>query len=97
MFDKVKQWLRENSSKRPEEIKHFNHQKEVATQAGEPWVEILHFEINPANITEGAFELDWNEIFIARLMKAGYRGNDREMVEQWFKNICEGVASELYD
>ena len=41
--------------------------KEKATQAGEPYVNVLRMEVDPANIHDGSFELDWNEIFIANM------------------------------
>ena len=47
--------------------------KEIATAAGEPYVAVLSMDIEPDNINNGAFELDWNEKFIANLVRAGYQ------------------------
>jgi len=41
-------------------------EKQIATEAGEPWVQVLSIEVDPNNLHQGAFELDWNEIFVAR-------------------------------
>ncbi len=39
-------------------------EKQIATEAGEPWVQVLSIEVDPNNLHQGAFELDWNEIFV---------------------------------
>ena len=53
--------------------------------------------INPDDLESGSFELDWNEIFVARLVKAGYIGkNDKAIVDEWFRQICAGVVSDIY-
>jgi hypothetical protein len=72
--------------------------KEIATANHEPWIEIVGLDVDPTNLSEGAFDLDWNDIFIARLVKAGYRGrNDQEIVDQWFQDICKSVVAEEYE
>ena len=76
-------------------------EKELATEAGEPWVAILKMDIDPNNLHQGAFELDWNEIFIARLVKAGYMikkdDTDAEIVDRWFQNVCRHVVMETWE
>ena len=75
--------------------------KEKATQAGEPYVSILKMDINPANINEGAFELDWNSIFITQLVKAGYmkkkEDTDADIVDRWFQAVCRNVVLETWE
>ena len=75
--------------------------KELATEQGEPWVEIIKMDIDPANLHQGAFELDWNDIFVARLVKAGYmmkpNDTDAEIVDRWFQNICRHVVMETWE
>ena len=75
--------------------------KEKATQAGEPYVNIISLEVDPSNINDGAFELDWNEIFIAKLVKAGYmkkkEDTDQDIVDRWFQSVCRNVALEMYE
>lgn len=76
-------------------------EKELATEAGEPWVSIVKMDIDPNNLHQGAFELDWNEIFVARLVKAGYMmrptDTDADIVDRWFQNICRHVVMETWE
>ena len=73
MFDKIKKILKKEKSE-PEKTKSRSKKKspkEIATAAGEPWVSVLSMDIDPEEINNGAFELDWNEKFIANLVRAG--------------------------
>jgi hypothetical protein len=76
-------------------------EKQIATEDGEPWVAILKMDIDPNNLHQGAFELDWNEIFVARLVKAGYMmkpaDTDSEIVDRWFQNVCRHVVMETWE
>ena len=73
-------------------------QKKRCTEAHEPWVGIARVHVNPDDPSEGSFELEWNDIFVARLMKAGYKGtNEQEIVDSWFQHIAAGVASNAYE
>ena len=76
-------------------------EKELATAKGEPYVAIITMDINPDNLHEGAFELDWNEKFIANLGRAGYQGKptdtDAEIVDRWFQNVCRNVVLETWE
>lgn len=75
--------------------------KEIATEKGEPWVGILSMDIDPENLHQGAFELDWNDKFIANLVRAGYQGKptdkDSDIVDRWFQNICRHVVMETWE
>lgn len=75
--------------------------KELATQAGEPYVTVVSMDIDPEDINSGAFELDFNEIFVARLVKAGYmikkEDTDAEIVDRWWTQVCRNIALELYE
>jgi len=75
--------------------------KEIATAAGEPWVSVLSMDIDPEEINNGAFELDWNEKFIANLVRAGYQAKPNEeehvIIDRWFQNVCRNVALETYE
>lgn len=75
--------------------------KEKATQAGEPYVAITKVEVNPDNINDGAFELDFNDKFVLNLIKAGYKQRDDDtdviIVDRWFQTVCRNVALELYE
>lgn len=75
------------------EQKNKKSAKEIATENKEPYVAILNVDLDPDDIEIGAFELDWNDYFVARLIKAGYSGkNDAEIVDNWFQVICNNVA-----
>jgi hypothetical protein len=72
--------------------------KELATEAGEPWVEVLGMDIDPNNPGDGAFELDWNDKFVANLVRAGYQGKtDQDIVDNWFKAVCRNVIQENFE
>jgi hypothetical protein len=76
-------------------------EKELATEAGEPYVAMLRMDIDPNNLHQGAFELDWNDIFVARLVKAGYMMKqtdaDADIVDRWFQNVCRHVVMETWE
>ena len=76
-------------------------EKELATERGEPYVAVLSMDVDPANLHQGAFELDWNEIFVARLVKAGYmmkrEDTDADIVDRWFQNVCRHVVMETWE
>ena len=70
-------------------------EKEEATAKGEPWVAVLDTQINPDNIKNGFFELDWNNEFIEELLDAGYSGEtNEEIVDGWFKTIAMQILGE---
>jgi hypothetical protein len=76
-------------------------EKEKATQAGEPYINIVRLELDPNDIHNGAFELDWNDKFILNLIRAGYKmkdtDTDNEIVDRWFQTVCRNVALEMYE
>ena len=76
-------------------------EKEIATDKGEPWVAILSMDIDPENLHQGAFELDWNDKFVANLVRAGYQGRpddkDSDIVDRWFQNVCRHVVMETWE
>ena len=72
--------------------------KELATEAGEPWVEVLSIDIDKNNPGAGSFELDWNDKFVANLIRAGYQGKtDQDLVDNWFRSVCQNVVLENYE
>ena len=75
--------------------------KDLATERGEPYVTILSMEIDPENLQSGSFELDWNEKFVANLVRAGYQMNakdtDADIVDRWFTTVCRNVVMETYE
>lgn len=71
--------------------------KERATAKGEPYVAVLDTKVNPDNVRNGFFELDWNELFIKDLIANGY-GTDadpeEEIVDRWFRDIVYQMLDE---
>ena len=75
--------------------------KDLATKRGEPWVSVISMDIDPNNVQNGAFELDWNDKFIANLIRAGYQMNpkdsDADIVDRWFTAVCRNIVLETYE
>ena len=71
--------------------------KERATAKGEPWVAVLDTKVNPENVRNGFFELDWNDLFIVQLKQAGYGFDgdpEEEIVDRWFRDIVRNMLTE---
>lgn len=75
--------------------------KEQATEAGEPYISVLSIELDADDVGNGSFELDWNEVFVARLVKAGYMqkkdDTDAEIVDRWFQSVCRNILNENFE
>ena len=70
-------------------------EKNEATKAKKPWVAVLDTQVNPDNIRNGFFELDWNNEFIEQLLDAGYKGESQEeIVDSWFRTIVTQMLQE---
>lgn len=101
--EKVVEPVKEKKPRKPKEKKPTVEltPKEKATQAGEPYVNILSMEIDPDNINAGAFELDWNDKFILNLIRAGYKMRDDDtdsmIIDRWFQTVCRNIALEVYE
>jgi hypothetical protein len=73
-------------------------EKQIATEKGEPFVTIVDFSLDKTDLSNGSFELDFNDIFVARLIKAGFKGkNDYEIVDHWFSTICRNIVLETFE
>jgi hypothetical protein len=98
MFKKIKDWAgsfgaKKEAEKYTKETKPTT--KEEATSKKEPWVGVLDTHVNPENVRNGFFELDWNEYFIVQLKQAGYVGDTEEsIVDQWFQDLCRNIGEE---
>lgn len=110
MFEKLKRWLvPELIQPEPEpqpEVKKTPKKKELtakekATATGEPYVSILSVDLDPNDINNGAFELDWNDKFVLNLVKQGYKirsdDTDAQIVDRWFQTVCRNIALEVYE
>jgi hypothetical protein len=96
LFDRFKKPEPVKAETKPKEKK--KSKKELATERGEPYVEIISVDIDPDNIGQGAFELEWNDIFLAKLLRAGYEGKtDEDIVDRWFQDVCRNVVLETYE
>ena len=75
--------------------------KELADEKGEPFVAILSMDIDPANLHQGSFELDWNDKFVSNLVRAGYQmkpdDTDADIIDRWFQNVCRHVVMETWE
>jgi hypothetical protein len=115
MFDKLKKLFTKQEPEKPvvkKEVKPRKKRqpkveppqlsaKEIATQNNEPYVNILHIQIDPNDVNNGAFELDWNDKFVLNLIRAGYKIRDddteQQIVDRWFQTVCRNVALEVYE
>jgi len=87
--------LKEESTNADKRREILAKEKEEATAKGEAWVAVLDTQINPENIKNGFFELDWNNQFIEELLDAGYKGEtNEEIVDGWFKTIAMQILGE---
>jgi hypothetical protein len=75
--------------------------KEVATEKGEAFFDIVSMEIDPTNINAGSFEFDWNDKMIADLVRHGYQMNpkdtDADIIDRWFTAVCRNIVLETYE
>ena len=98
LFDRFKKKPEPEVKKEPKPREAKKSPKDLATERGEPWVNIESVELDPENIGNGAFELDWNEFFVAKLIRAGYKGrDDQQIVDQWFQDVCRNVVLETFE
>jgi hypothetical protein len=74
LFDRFLKKKKPEVKAEPKPKKVEKTEKELANERGEPWVAILSMDIDPENLHQGAFELDWNDKFVANLVRAGYQG-----------------------
>ena len=70
-------------------------EKEQATARGEPYVRVMNVDFDAENPGNGYFELDWNELFVRKLIESGYTGDSQEeIVDQWFTELCRNISSQ---
>jgi len=100
-FDRFKKKSVQPTEPKEKKEKIKKSARDIATEKGEPYVAIVSMDISPENLHEGAFELDWNDKFIANLVRAGYqmRPNEPEsvIVDRWFQNVCRHVVMETWE
>lgn len=75
-----------------EKIGVVEYEKELANLKNEPYVNVISMGIDPENVVQGYFELDWNEQFVKMLQEAGITGkSDEDVVNKWFNGVCRTV------
>jgi hypothetical protein len=109
MFDKIKNLfkkpepVKEKKVRKPKEKKVEAQltEKEKATAAGEPYVNIIKMEIDPKDINSGSVELDFNDKFVLNLIRAGYKmketDTDNDIVDRWWTNLCRATVLETFE
>lgn len=109
MFENIKKWFSPAPTPAPEpvpEVKKAPKKKELsakekATAAGEPYINIISVDLDPNDINNGSFELDWNDKFVVNLVKQGYKiradDTDAQIVDRWFQTVCRNIALEVYE
>ena len=103
-FDQIKKRFTKKPAKEtapPRVPKVEKSAKDLATERGEPYVAMLSMEVDPNNLHQGSFELDWNEKFVANLVRAGYQmkpnDTDNDIVDRWFQAVCRNVVLETWE
>ena len=97
MLDKLKNVFKKKEpvTGEPNSRTLLEQEKEAATKAKKPWVAVLDTQVNPKDIKNGFFELDWNNEFIEQLLDAGYTGESNEaIVDSWFKDVARTILTE---
>jgi|TARA_B100001094_G_scaffold69038_1_gene65441 arginyl-tRNA synthetase len=97
MLDKLKNVFKKKEpvTGEPNSRTLLEQEKEAATKAKKPWVAVLDTQVNPKDIKNGFFELDWNNEFIEQLLDAGYTGETNEaIVDSWFKDVARTILTE---
>lgn len=104
MYEMIKRWFTKKPVKSVEQeitTPQGKTAKELATDRGEAYVNIISMDIDPNGMGMGSFELDWNEKFIADLVRHGYmmdqNDTDADIVDRWFTNVCRNVVLETYE
>jgi hypothetical protein len=101
IFDRFRKKPEKPAEPKAKQEKAKKSAKDIATEKGEPYVTILTLDLDPENPHQGSFELDWNSIFITRLVKAGYMmredDTDADIVDRWFQNVCRHVVMETWE
>jgi hypothetical protein len=109
MFEKLKNLFKKPEpvkEKKPRKVKEKKvepqlTEKEKATAAGEPYVNIIKMEIDPKDINSGSVELDFNDKFVLNLIRAGYKmkdtDTDNDIVDRWWTNLCRATVLETFE
>jgi hypothetical protein len=101
MFKMIKRWFTKKPVEQAAPTPPGKTAKELATEKGEAYVNIISMDIDPNGMGMGSFVLDWNAKFIADLVRHGYmmdqNDTDADIVDRWFTNVCRNVVLETYE
>jgi hypothetical protein len=101
MFNMIKRWFTKKPVEQAAPTPPGKTAKELATERGEAYVNIISMDIDPNGMGMGSFELDWNAKFIADLVRHGYmmdqNDTDSDIVDRWLTNVCRNVVLETYE
>jgi hypothetical protein len=112
MFNKIKNLFKKPEppavvkEKKPRKVKEKKvepqlTEKEKATAAGEPYINIIRFEVDPKDINSGSVELDFNDKFVLNLIRAGYKmkdtDTDNDIVDRYWTNLCRATVLETFE
>ena len=112
MFNKIKNLFKKSEppavvkEKKPRKVKEKKVEpqltaKEKATAAGEPYINIIKFEVDPKDINSGSVELDFNDKFVLNLIRAGYKmkdtDTDNDIVDRYWTNLCRATVLETFE
>ena len=101
MFEGIKNIFKKKDSPKTQPRQKKLTPKEQATRNNEPYIAILQVDLDPSNVGNGSFDLDWNDKFLLNLIKAGYKlkadDTDNQIVDRWFQTVCRNIALEVYE
>lgn len=73
--------------------------KTKADLAKESWVDVV-FTVDPKDPHNGYADIDWNDKFIADLVRHGYQirpdDTDQDIVYRWYIEVCRNEVLETY-
>lgn len=72
-------------------------EKDQATADKQPWCSVVKTHINPDNIRNGFFELDWNTYFIDSLKDSGFGYEDEPdevIVDRWLRDLAMSILED---
>lgn len=76
-----------------------SEEKARADAAKESWVDVV-FNVDPADPHSGYADIDWNDKFIADLVRHGYQirpdDSDQDIVYRWYIEVCRNEVLETY-
>jgi hypothetical protein len=96
--EKPKRSRKKRDDRSPLEIRR-SEEKARADAAKEAWVDVV-FNVDPIDPHSGYADIDWNDKFIADLVRHGYQirptDSDQDIVYRWYIEVCRNEVLETY-